>query len=289
MFDFRYHATSLAAVFLALAVGLLLGIAVGDRQLVSTARNKLEDNLKDNLAEAQAETERLRAELTRQRLYEQQTFPLLVADRLAGRRVAVVFLHGRSEGVFEHVRDAVTAAGGEVATSYSVRETLDLEDVGSAAAGTRWEMLAADPTLLEPFAERIGTQIVQPGRLLRQVRRAVMSASGGELQGAEAIVVVHGHPGEHSDEELERMEGFETALAVGLGALRTPVVGVEMVETDPSQIPWYRSHDMASVDNVDQAPGRASLVYALAGTATGSYGVKRTRDAFVPDALTRGP
>jgi len=38
MFDYRYHALSLAAVLLALAVGLVIGIAIGDSSLVSSAR-----------------------------------------------------------------------------------------------------------------------------------------------------------------------------------------------------------------------------------------------------------
>ena len=39
MFDVRYHALSLAAIFIALVVGLLLGVAIGDKELVSSARN----------------------------------------------------------------------------------------------------------------------------------------------------------------------------------------------------------------------------------------------------------
>ena len=35
MFDVRYHALSLAAIFIALVVGLLLGVAIGDKELVS--------------------------------------------------------------------------------------------------------------------------------------------------------------------------------------------------------------------------------------------------------------
>ena len=40
MFDFRYHALSLAAVFIALVVGLLLGVAIGDKELVSSAQQR---------------------------------------------------------------------------------------------------------------------------------------------------------------------------------------------------------------------------------------------------------
>jgi hypothetical protein len=289
LFDFRYHAISLAAVFLALAVGLLLGVAIGDQQLVSSTRNKLEDNIKKELAESHADVAELRGQLARARLYEEQTLPVLVRERLSRRRVAVVFLNGRDDDIFRYVRDAVIAADGHLSTVYTVRAPLDLSTIAEAAAGTRFETLDSDATLLEPFASRLGRQILQPGRLLRQVRRAVMSSSAGDLEAAEAVVVVHGDPGEGDDEEVARTETFERAFVTGLGALRTPVVGVEETDTEPSQIPWYRARGLASVDNVNQAPGRASMVYVLAGSATGSYGIKPTRDAFLPDALTRGP
>ena len=63
------------------------------------------------------------------------------------------------------------------------------------------------------------------------------------------------------------------------------MVGVEEIGTDPSQIRWYLDHRIASVDNVDRIPGRASLVFALAGEADGHYGEKATADALLPDAL----
>ena len=42
VFDFRYHALSLVAVFVALVLGLLLGVAIGDKGLVSSAENNMQ-------------------------------------------------------------------------------------------------------------------------------------------------------------------------------------------------------------------------------------------------------
>ena len=44
-----------------------------------------------------------------------------------------------------------------------------------------------------------------------------------------------------------------------------PVVGVERTETDPSQIPYYVSGGLSTVDDLDIPPGRIALVLALAG------------------------
>ena len=69
----------------------------------------------------------------------------------------------------------------------------------------------------------------------------------------------------------------------GLSNNNGTVVGVETTDTDPSQVGWYRDHDLASVDDVDQLPGRAALVFALAG-ADGAFGTKSTADGLLPKA-----
>lgn len=289
MFDFRYHALSLAAVFVALVVGLLLGVAIGDQELVSSAQDKLRRNLAADIQAARREAADLRAELDRRRRYEEATFAPLVAERLEGRRVALLFLDDRSEPVFEHVRDALAPSGGELAFSATLRTPVDLEALARASAGTRYERLVDEPDLLEALGRRIGVQFVRGGRLLRQLRDPLFSSSSGELGPAEAIVVVR-TPGERIDEAQQRLaDALTRGLIAGMRAQRAPVVGVEETSTDPSQIPWYRERRIASVDNVDDVSGRASLVYALAGAADGAYGVKRTRDALIPDALVRTP
>ena len=58
----RYHAASLAAVFVALAIGILIGVGLAD-DVVSGASEELEDSLRGDLDEANAETDDLRSQL----------------------------------------------------------------------------------------------------------------------------------------------------------------------------------------------------------------------------------
>src|SRR5215207_3334847 len=50
MFDLRYHVASLAAVFLALIIGILVGVGISDRGLVDKGKSKL---LEDQVASLQ--------------------------------------------------------------------------------------------------------------------------------------------------------------------------------------------------------------------------------------------
>jgi Copper transport outer membrane protein, MctB len=56
VFDFRYHALSLVSVFLALVLGLLLGVAIGDKGLVSSAEHDVRASLRGDVRKAQRES-----------------------------------------------------------------------------------------------------------------------------------------------------------------------------------------------------------------------------------------
>ncbi len=289
MFDFRYHALSLAAVLLSLCIGLLLGVAIGDRGLASSARNELRDDLRSEVVAAREESRDLDEQLERRGRFEEETLPLLVGGRLDDRRVAVILLGEPESQTFEHVRDVVTQAGGDVTSVSRLRLPLDLQRVAGDATGTRFSGLADDPDLLEPFGMRVGEQFVHGGRFLSRVRGSLFASSTGSLGGAEAVVIAREATQPSDAEELERTDAFVDAMVEGIQEFETPVVGVELTRTDPSQIDWYEERDIASIDSVDLPSGRAALVFALVGSADGAYGIKPSSDALLPEVVTRRP
>jgi hypothetical protein len=286
MFDFRYHALSLAAVLVALVIGLLLGVAVGDAGLVSSAEKDLRSGLRGDVRKAQAESAGLREELGRRDAYEQQTFRALVGGRLENRRIAMLFVGGRGDAAFRGVGEALDPSGGDLTFASTLRSPMDLEAIGKLAKGTRYENIAQDPELLGPLGERIGRQLIGGGRLVRQLRPELMASSNGELSPFEGVVIARSPTADAQNGDAGGFSKmFVDGLIRGLRASSAPVVGVEDTATQPSQIPWYIDHKIASVDDVDRLPGRASLVFALTGEADGHYGEKPTRDALLPDAL----
>ena len=283
MFDFRYHALSLTAVLVALVIGVLLGVAIGDQEVVSSANKRLRDDLQQDVREERATADALRSELARTRRFEESVFGALVSERLDRRRVVLLFAGARSEAVTTAVQDAIRPAGGQLRFSGELREQLNLDAIAQAAAGTQYENIAEDPSLADELGRRIGVQLVQGGRLARQLRAELFTTSSGEIDGAEATVLVRS-PQLDSNGPTN---AFVDGLIEGLQSFEAPVVGVEETTTDPTQIPFYSERGIASVDNVNEVAGRASLVLALAGSADGAYGVKRTADALLPDALTQ--
>jgi Copper transport outer membrane protein, MctB len=287
MFDYRYHALSLAAVLLALAVGVLIGVAIGDSNLVSSAKNGIVHDLNVEVNGAQRHAAKLREQLAASETLQEALYPIAVHDLLKGHAVGLVFLGAPSDEVNGLVREAVTQAGGNLVTVVAVREPLDLEGLGREATGTRYAALAADPALARRFGVRIGVQLVHGGKLLRRVQARLLSSFDGRLGGLDGLVVTRADPPHLSGVQARATEAFQAGLVSGAGApTGVDTVGVELSAADPSQIPWYQGQDIASVDDLDTLAGRAALAFALAGDR-GAYGAKPTATAgLLPRAVS---
>ena len=101
MFDFRYHVASLAAVFFALVIGILVGVALASHGLGNTERKRLEEDLRR--AENQADVLRTQVETVvsgaaADRAFVEGTYKSVLANRLKGKKIAVLFI-GSSEKV----------------------------------------------------------------------------------------------------------------------------------------------------------------------------------------------
>src|SRR5207302_10925123 len=95
MFDLRYHVASLAAVFFALVIGILVGVALASHGLKNTERVRLQEDLRraQNRADAlNAQLEALGQSSVADSTFVDRTFKLVVANRLKGKRIAVLFI-----------------------------------------------------------------------------------------------------------------------------------------------------------------------------------------------------
>jgi hypothetical protein len=288
MFDYRYHALSLAAVLLALAVGVLIGVAIGDSNLVSSAKNGVVHDLRSEVSGANHQVEQLRTQLGGAETVGSDLYHIAVHGLLSGRRVGLVFLGSPSDRIEGLARDAVTQAGGELVMVAAVREPLDLPGLAHEAAGTAYAALGNEPHLVHHFGVRIARQLVGSDHaLLGKVQARLLSSFDGQPEGLSALVVVRGEPEGMTAEQAQAASEFETGLVEGATTGGATLTGVELSSTEPSQVPWYASHDISSVDDLDTTAGRAALVFTLAG-AHGAYGVKSTADSGLLPGLAGG-
>jgi hypothetical protein len=281
----RYHAASLAAVFLALAVGLLIGAEFGDELINDTARN-LEQGLKGDLEEADARIADLEDDLSRQLRFADAVYPALAAETLPGRSLALVALGNRPEDLREDIVEALQPTGAEISQLAVVREPPDLEALeGLLPATTRSPRSASKRQDLA--ARRAGASLVEGGAFYDHAREALLSSFSGQADALDGVILVRDQPAAAQDgDDAEETDAFEESLIDGMVSVGIPVVGVERTDADPSSIAFFDGQGLTTVDDVDLVAGSVALVYALRG-AQGNFGVGEGADDLLPGLLRR--
>lgn len=276
MLDFRYHALSLVAVFLALGIGIVLGATLGD-SVVSQANKDVRSSLRGDLLSARASVRKATDDLAHRDRFDTAAFPYIAGGRLRGQRVAIVSSGALPQEVESSIRNAVKDGGGTVDSLSQFDARPDRTALGDKL-GRNFRPLGTDPTQLRPLGRRLGRALVTGGRLARKLENAFPDSFKGDYLGADAVAYYR-----TNDDRDNESKTFESAVIEGLRRSGVPVVGVERSETDPSQIPYYVSAGLSTVDDIDIPPGRIALVLTLAGRR-GDFGFKKTAEAPLPPA-----
>lgn len=277
----------MAAIFLALAVGILIGSQIGG-DILDNTRKDLESSLTSDLDQARGDIDDLQAELNAANEFGDRVYPPLTQLQLDGDRIGLIGFGSLPGSITEAVEQAIGPTSAELVAAGVVRQPPELDQLAAALEGTRFSRLGRNPGQLTSYGMAVGRQLVTGGRLFQLSRSELMSQSSGQFGGLDGVIVYRGGLEELSTEEAELSERLDTAILDGAGSTRAKVVGVERVATDPSSVGFFGDNSVSSVDNIDQPAGKVSLVYVLAG-AEGSFGVKTASEQLLPDLLRPAP
>jgi hypothetical protein len=297
MISFRYHVVTMVAVFVALAVGILMGSTLLDQGLVSDLQSRTTSlSNKVSLLQQQVKDEQALAAVLQS--FTADTRSTLVDNRLAGSRVVLVTEEGVDPSHLNGIRQTLAGSGGAGATIDGIlvlSKALSLEDetVRTQVAGMLGQPATASPQRLQDALGRALAQRLADGApaeagaddLLEDLLRAglVTLADAGDgpsaVGGSGATVTILSGTAETpvlSPEDLyvpmiEQLvtTGTDTA-AVQPSTTGSPFIGV--VRAD-SRIDGR----IVTVDNVEMVPGQVALVWGLedlaAGQGGGDYGL----------------
>jgi hypothetical protein len=107
--NFRYHVVSLTAVFLALAVGLVLGSTVLNGPTLDALESRVNTLGRDN-SQLREQYSLLEEEVEREQDFAVEAAPMLLDGQLAGQRVALLVLPG-GEDYADGVAETLDLAG----------------------------------------------------------------------------------------------------------------------------------------------------------------------------------
>jgi hypothetical protein len=294
MFDLRYHLASLAAVFIALAVGILLGVAISGK--LSAADNRIShariDQLNDQLKQANTRADIIgRRNDAAERLLE-ISYPALLENRLDGQNVGVLFVGPVDGSVRSAVERTLSDAGaGEPVRLTAVDTPIDATDLDAALNGNQsLAQFAESGDDFSDLGNALGRELVEGGGTpmwSSLSSKLVAERSGTSSSPLDGVVVVRSwtppeDPTPDQEAEAQATETLLDGLLSGLQQSGVPVVGVETTSEQESAIDLYRRQGISSVDDVETLAGRVALALLLSGGVPGHYGVKDSASDVAP-------
>jgi Copper transport outer membrane protein, MctB len=281
VFDLRYHVASLAAVFLALIIGILVGVGIASETSVSESdRALLEQQIADLQRErdtARTEVDLLREQQDASAEYIERSYAAVMDGRLRGVRVALLFI-GQAD---PELQGAVTQTLEHAGAPGLVRMRALLLDVEPEAVTGPVEGEDGATVSLEEIGRRLGREFVTGGEtpMWDALAEVIVEGSlGGMSAEADAVVVAHTARINHAPTAR-----FVSGLYAGVSGAGVPAVGIERTAEQPSRIAVYRGAGLSTFDSIDTPLGRIALAELLRAGPEGHYGLKSTaEDGSVP-------
>lgn len=321
MINFRYHVVSILAVFLALAVGTVMGASFVGRGVIDRLNDRI-TQVRNNADEIKAKDGKLQTQVDKLNAYRDQTASFTVARSLTGLRVNLVAERGVDGGVVDaqatllrqgaatvpgviwledawKLDSADAAANLRTATGLTTKARVALRAAAAQLLGKRLgaapaALVLPDPSTAAPTVDLL-TKLVDAKFITLAGVAGSSTPVAADFVASASRVLELGGPGHAVPTDVI------PTLAAGVWSGGTPaVVGQAFTESDatPDRASWIdgiadgaaiRNH-VSTVDDVESIEGRVGATLALAelslGTV-GNYGVDRER--AVPEKLGTVP
>ncbi len=280
-FSHKYHIASLAAVFLALGLGMLIGIAMPFNNALTKQHQKLTASLEMQLIAQKQLNSRLTSQIKNmeseqkiQKEFEKLILPSLISGKLSGHRIAVIGTTGRP---LEQVSQLLQSAGAEVC---SITNFLNIKGLDSLKFSGKLSIDGNDKgPLVKKIAGDVAKAILSGNNATSDIliKYGIIHVSGNYGQPLDAVLVIGGT----NDKEMVNFTLLDYPIIEYFKVNDLDVYGAEESNAKYSYIKAYQKKRLSTVDNIDTIPGQVALVYAISGNP-GQYGTKPTAKVFMP-------
>ena len=296
MIDFRYHLVSIISVFLALAVGIVLGAGPLKQPIGESLQSQVDslrtdrDNLREKLDAANGSIEDLNTYIT-------ESAPALLAETLKGTKVTLVSTPNTPSQTVKEVQGRLEDAGATVSDGGQLTaEALKTEKSEKALEALKEidSKLPADPreafekAIAHAYAgEHKGAYDAEQAAQVIDELRSAKRLNGGTYARADVVVFLLG---DSAEEDAQPAEDY-TGLLNELGSTAPAVAAGSVDSGNDGAIKQLRDRKIAvtSVDGIDLSAGTVLTALAVADLHNTekhqSYGFADSAKALVPNPL----
>lgn len=289
--DIRYHIASLAAVFIALGIGILVGSFMDGDDFLVRQQHHLISMLENDVHKIMLQKEDLVAQINslQDDTKLMETFidivsPGIISDVLKDKAVSIMFVACSIDEAFvKAFQDLVETAGGTLGTVSSFGSLLDVS-VDMQGFNT---LLGLPP---KPSDAELGRVMRDIGRAVtgsgdfdlvnHVLEKQALTVSGDSSVKPDVLILIT-----NSSDRKHSGTRIDSALFNAVRDCGVRVVAAEVSTAKETYLTPYIQQAVATVDNIDMYFGRLALILVAAGV-DGNFGIRKTASSFFPDAVT---
>jgi hypothetical protein len=192
--DFRYHLVSIVAVFLALAIGIVVGATALQGHVVAglDRASKIEQRQIDS---TRAKNKELQNQIAGDEEFAQASAPLLLTNLLSGQKIVLVTAPGADGSTISGITSALDLAGAKVTGQAQLQPAF-------------FDTSASTETSLDALAQKVSPPTVSPGdqtavpslsaeiagqqNAAEVIAPALVSSDGTDLPASQAQAILSG-------------------------------------------------------------------------------------------------
>lgn len=302
MVDFRYHVVSIVAVFLALAVGIVLGTNVLSGDVLASLKNET-SQLRKEKQDLRDELTADKAQMGNYAAFAQLAEPALVAGQLSGQRVVLVLAPGASKDLRDQLARTLVLAGATVSTQIELQAAF-VDPTQGGVLESVVDLLGPTGLQLSPNADAYQQASAALAVSLATAPRTSGHPEVSDALSEEAVALLRGladdgflkladEPtatgtmmvlvGSAAPAKAAAGDAGTDSILVGLAQAFAATSGGALIagptgsDATGGILNALRSENtaakaVAGVDNVDVPPGRVAAVLALAAAVKGAVG-----------------
>lgn len=283
--NLKFFVLLVISIFAALGIGIYFGFTLDAQNLIVEQRDDIVRELEERFDYLTNENQELKATIesivnisNNYEYFIDSTYEEIIKNRLLG--LNVVIIETNNDYMYSGTGRVINIAGANLTSLVTINDkfmdeqmminlynrlglTLPEGDIIENTVGLLTEAII-EGSYTELIAELVNEEFIQIVGLINNPVDYIIIA-GGSLE-----------------EEDDRINKLDRTIVRTSRKRDIDIIGIEKIDVVYSYINKYKKLNISTVDNIDSAMGKVSLVLAMEGRP-GHYGIKSTAEDLIPN------
>ncbi len=283
--DIKYYVISIAAIFLALGIGIYIGFTLDAHNLLIEQKDDMVTKIEEKLDYLNNENNNLKKDIDelnkkndQYQDYAEDVYSFVIKDRLDDVNIAIV--ETNDDYVYSGIGKTLELAGANVVNITTITDKFLNEELlknicanSSKESNTKGNVIEKGIVeLTRGLIEGKNTDFIQ-----KLKENEIINIVGDYDKPVDFIIIAGGS----EDKNLNRISKIDKNIVNIAKKSDIPIIGIEKEKVTYSYIKDYKNLRISTVDNVDSVIGKTALIFSMEGRP-GNYGVKSEAEELLP-------